>query len=179
MPPPTMQYKPRDIRAASLLHEGQFKGSFFESWGCGSRIMVPSAVFFFPSDDDRRDMGFGEEMLGCGGNEEPDVVGGVLRRPRGSLCSWERRRTEPRRLCQYIGFVCGRLDLPGTSYVRGSFSIPILHFTGFAISSCAGTSSPVSLPIEVEFLLGEDIDGSEWGVRAALSGWLLLAILSF
>ena len=95
MPPPTIQYSPIEIRAASLLHDGQFRGSFFESSGCGSRIIVPSVVFFFPSDNDRRGIGFREAMLGCEGKEELDVVAGVLCRPRGLFVSLERRRTEP------------------------------------------------------------------------------------
>lgn len=89
----------------SLLHDGQFKGSFIESSGCGSSIIFPSAVFFFSSTDcsDRRlDIGgFALEEWEPGGKgegrEETDVLEGALRIPRGSLrLVSDIRRIEPR-----------------------------------------------------------------------------------
>jgi hypothetical protein len=49
---------------------GQFRGSFIESSGCGSRTIWPSAVFFFDrveTRDDERDPERGE------GNDEAEV----------------------------------------------------------------------------------------------------------
>lgn len=45
-----MQYSPRDSKAESRLHVGQLRGSLSESSGCGSRMILPSEVFFLSSD---------------------------------------------------------------------------------------------------------------------------------
>lgn len=97
IPPPTMQYKPSDMRAESLLHIGQLRGSLCESSGCGSRIIAPSFVNFFPLDalDWRDSRWLCTGVGGCEGREEAEVRAGALRRPRGSFRSPVRRRTDP------------------------------------------------------------------------------------
>ena len=106
IPPPTIQYRPSESSAISLLHDGQFKGSFIESSGCGSSIIFPSAVLFFSSTDcpDRRldKGGFALEDREPGGKgegrEETDVLAGALRIPRGSLrLVFDISRIDPRR----------------------------------------------------------------------------------
>ena len=89
----------------SLRHEGQFSGSFRESSGCGSKIICPSAVFFFSSigpwfercTPDGSERNGGRAGLIEMGKDEEDLRSGVLERPRGALYpfSSDKRRMEP------------------------------------------------------------------------------------
>jgi hypothetical protein len=88
-----MQYKPKLSSDMSRRHMGQFKGSFAESVGCGSRRIFPSAVRFIWAgagglEDDRED-GYGDGM------EEADVLAGWCLRPSGSLRFEARSKTVP------------------------------------------------------------------------------------
>jgi len=92
-PPPIMQKRPRESRAASRRQAGQFNGSLGVSSGWGSRMILPSAVVFFASS------GGGGIGAAAGdspvGIEECDVLAGALRRPRGSLRSLAKSKTDP------------------------------------------------------------------------------------
>lgn len=92
IPPPTMQYSPRDNSAQSLCHAGQLSGSLWESSGCGSRMIAPSGVFFlFACEDDVRAIG----VAGNEGTEEVEVRAGAFLMPRGSLRLPVSNRTDP------------------------------------------------------------------------------------
>lgn len=76
-----------------------FKGSFSVSSGCGSRMILPSGVNFTSSVDlalkaeGLRTLGFGTNGEG---NEDADVLAGVIRRPKGSFrVVFGNRRIEP------------------------------------------------------------------------------------
>lgn len=94
----------------SRLHEGQLRGSFNVSSGCGSKMIFPFVVFFFSSIKvcadfcDRRDGEWkpwrdpGLEPGGYGeGRVDVDVLAGAMSNPRGSLwlVSFDINRTDP------------------------------------------------------------------------------------
>lgn len=70
MPPPTMQYRPSEINAASRRSCFQFRGSFAESSGCGSNMNLPSFVRLISGCRTRRDLDelreFAEALRGGG-----------------------------------------------------------------------------------------------------------------
>ena len=96
----------------SRLQEGQLRGSFNVSSGCGSKMIFPLAVFFLSPTKvcsgfwDRRDGEWktwrdpGLDAGGYGeGRVEPEVLAGAMSTPRGSLrpVSLDNSRTDPAR----------------------------------------------------------------------------------
>ena len=73
----------------SRLQEGQFRGSFIDGSGCGSRIIFPSLVLFCSSIERSESVRVIGGLISGGkgeGSEDADFRAGALRRPRGSLC---------------------------------------------------------------------------------------------
>jgi hypothetical protein len=75
----------------SRCQAGQLSGSLAESSGWGSRMILPSGVFFFGVSWGSS----GNWLITPVGMDEWDVLAGALRSPRGSLWSEANNNTEP------------------------------------------------------------------------------------